>query len=116
MMDRYRDRRYELSMFALLLGIVGVAATLWALSRAFSPGESADLLGSSALGFVGVLLFVWILAWLFCPPDVGPWIRLYEYPARSQDRAVELLRDRYARGELTREQYRQMVEDLGARP
>ncbi|ADG83130.1 hypothetical protein Tfer_0802 [Thermincola ferriacetica] len=39
----------------------------------------------------------------------GP--REHGYPGHT-DSAEEILRQRYAKGEITREQYRQMIEDL----
>jgi len=76
-----------------------------------------------ASGIIGILIglfflfiFVWIIVWL---ARSIMWIsRGYRYSSRNRwmwwdhDDALEILRERYARGEVTKEQYDKMREDL----
>ena len=67
--------------------------------------------GWLGLGFLHMALF-WILVVLGIVV-LAKWLA-GSGPATSADRALEILKERYAKGELTREQYEQMKRDLGA--
>lgn len=56
-------------------------------------------------GIFLVLIIFWIARWVFWPWGRG-WYR-YEHMS-----AESILRERYARGEITHEQYQQMMQDL----
>lgn len=58
----------------------------------------------------GVLLLV---VWLVRRAGTGNSGSGIGYPARSQPTAREILQARYARGEITREEYQQMLADIG---
>lgn len=66
-----------------------------------------------AIGVVGFVLFIIAIAYIF------GWIfrsgRYEEYHGRSggYDRAIEELKLRYARGEITHEEYENMKRDIG---
>lgn len=75
--------------------------------------------GWIGLGMVHMLLF-WVLVilgiavllrWLTSGPG-GPGISSGEMPQR----AIDILKARYAKGELTREQFEQMKREIGEAP
>jgi len=57
-----------------------------------------------------VLLVVWL--WRRLVPG-GPVMAAPQYPAGTLASPKEILQIRYVRGEITREQYQQMLADLG---
>ena len=76
-----------------------------------------------ASGIVGTLtglfflfIFIWIIVWF--ARSIGWMSRSYRYSSRNRwtwwdhDDALEILRERYARGEITKEQYDKRREDL----
>ena len=66
--------------------------------------------GWIGLGFLHMGLF-WILVILGIVVLVR-WLAASS-PASTPGRALEILKERYAKGELTREQYEQMKRELG---
>jgi putative membrane protein len=66
--------------------------------------------GWIGLGFLHMALF-WILVILGIAVLVK-WLAGSD-PSSSPGRALEILKERYAKGELTREQYDQMKRELG---
>ncbi len=45
-------------------------------------------------------------------PELGQWIQPGRPAAGSVDSAQDVLRERYARGEISREQYQEMRDEL----
>ena len=71
----------------------------------------------TAVVWIGlIVLGIWLLAKLF--PNVGSAGRRTDSGGRARatgdDTAMEILRRRYARGELTKEEYEMMRHDLSA--
>jgi putative membrane protein len=66
-------------------------------------------------GFFWIFAIFWFIRWLFWPRRWGyGWGSGY-YGRRywgNEDRAYYILRERYARGEITKEQFDQMMRDL----
>jgi putative membrane protein len=69
--------------------------------------------GWIGLGFLHMALF-WVLVILGIVV-LARWLA-GSGPASSASRALEILKERYAKGELTREQFEQMKRDLGESP
>jgi len=61
---------------------------------------------------MGVFFAVWAIGWAF----TWPWrSRQYWYGRRWADPAYQIIRERYARGEIIRQQLDQMKRDLESR-
>jgi len=115
---------------AIMLVLIGVAAVIAALHIgtstfppvfsayfAWMPGVIAGIIG---LIFV-IILITWAFSWAFRPWG-RPW-RARRYAGWGwgwwggpswwgDDSAVGIIRERYARGEITKEQFDQMMRDL----
>jgi uncharacterized membrane protein len=53
---------------------------------------------------IGIVLLLWFVSWIF----VWPWRHRYW----GEEREIRILRRRYARGEITRAQFKRMMKDL----
>ena len=63
-------------------------------------------------GFFWIFSIFWFVRWLFFPWRWGYSRRYWGWGGGYGDRAYYILRERYARGEITKDQYDQMVRDL----
>jgi uncharacterized membrane protein len=99
-------------MFVLIGASVFVSIVFLNSLTAFSnPGAVWGIVGP-AIGFFFLILFLFGWAW-FPYNRQRYWRRRYrDYWAPDDDDAVQVLRQRYARGEITREQLEQMTRDL----
>ena len=73
-----------------------------------------DGFGGMGWGWIGLGMIHMILFWVLVILGIAALVRwLRSSPgSESGGRALEILKERYARGELTREQYEQMKRDL----
>ena len=62
-------------------------------------------------GLFSLFFFFWVLSWFFRPWGWG-WGYRRRYGRWRYDDAERILRERYARGEITKEQFEQMTRDL----
>jgi len=106
---------------AVLFILIGIAAVIGAI---MNPHPVIDYTGGwvgIAWGAFGTLIglffiFIWIIMW--SAGSIGWMSRNYRYSSRNRwtwwdhDDALEILRERYARGEITKEQYDKMRDDL----
>jgi putative membrane protein len=115
----FDTRFWVFAGFAILLSMVALMVVLSiVLPTRFGFGMMNNLAGSWGWmwGLVGLLFVVLVLGWVFrvalwgvAPSNVG-----YGYFRRWRpDGASAIVRTRYARGEITRDQYEQMLRELG---
>jgi Short C-terminal domain len=90
--------RMRVSLSSAMLLLTGCAGPL---GPPFGPGPEAD----SLFGILVILLFGGLLY-----RSAKGW----RNPKHSESPAIHILRERYARGELTREQFQNMMRDLSA--
>jgi putative membrane protein len=109
--------RLWLWAIVVLLGILSLAALFWAdvshysmvPMRSFYYAYFFPLFPFSFLGFFLILLLIFAaFGWLFW--GWGWWHDGHR--GRYWDEAHHILRLRYAKGEITKEQYEQMLRDL----
>jgi putative membrane protein len=62
-------------------------------------------------GILGVIFLIFIIFWIARWWLFWPWRERYHTGYREDD-AHEILRERYAKGEITKEQFEQMIRDL----
>lgn len=92
----------------VLLGVSIAASLILVALRAPGTGFGFYPFGFGWIFFFLFFLFFWGLPWLG-----GRGWRRYGRPYwRYQDDAHAILRTRYARGEITRDQFEQMMRDL----
>ncbi len=118
---RPRRRRIWL-VAAVALAVVAVVGVLLLLyvNGAFGPTPFGN---HPYFGFFGGFLLLFIIVWLgFLLLRISFWTARtqgraggYGGPNRGPDPAVRIARQRYARGEITREQFDQIMTDLGRR-
>jgi len=97
-----------------IIGLIAVMGISIALSFYFAPRPAGPFyypFFPFHFGWLGgiflIFLLFWIARWFF-----WPWRGGY-YSYRFQHRNAEsILKERYAKGEITREQFEQMMHDL----
>jgi len=113
-------RIFVIGLVAMFI-LIGIAAVIGAIMNPYSVIDYTGGWVGIAWGIVGTLMglsfvVIWMIMWL-----VGSimWIsRGYRYSSRNRwiwwnhDDALKILRERYARGKITKEQYVKMREDL----
>ena len=131
--ERYDPRRWLYVGLAALSVLIGVAVVLDVAVSLWRNQLPSWSLGSAPwswiFGLVGFLIAIWIVVWIFRllfwglwgGPNYGHyWRHYYRHyyprgPFAPSDPATEIARERYARGEITQEQFDQIMEQLGKR-
>jgi uncharacterized membrane protein len=108
---------------AVMLALIGAAIFLVILSPAtfgYHPPAGYSIGPWGLFGtFFLIFIFVWIILWIV---RIGVWgsrsrgYYLQGGPRGRRYAAFAIARERYARGEITREQYDQIMQDLSRRP
>ncbi|UVS70033.1 SHOCT domain-containing protein [Nitrososphaera viennensis] len=96
-----------------LIAAIGIAIVLSFYLAPRPPG--AFYFFPFHFGWLGgiFLIFIvfWIARWLLWPWRGGRGY-YYAYPYQQRADAVSIVRERYAKGEITKEQFEQMLRDL----
>jgi len=103
--------------------LIGIAAVIGAIMNPHSVidytggwvGIASEIVGT-LIDLFFLIIFIWIIVWF--ARSIGWMSGSYRYSSRNRwtwldhDDALEILRERYARGEITKEQYGKRREDL----
>lgn len=93
----------------VMFTLIGLAAVFGVL---FGAGVFLAIgIWSWIWNLIGLFIFLWFLFFIF-RVFVRPWRFHRYYNFWDHDDAIETLRQRYARGEIGKEQYEQMMNDL----
>lgn len=109
---RHTRRLIGFGIFALVAALViGTLAFLVAMAWRGTSFGSMPFFGFGWIGFLLVFfLFFGLMRWAFWWPGRWGYYRGYGYGRENE--AYHSLRERYARGEITKDQYDQMMRDL----
>jgi hypothetical protein len=92
--------RMRVSLSSAMLLMTGCAGPL---GPPFVPGPEVDTV-------FGILMFLLFAGLLYRAAKGG------QNPKRLESLPIQILRERYARGELTREEFQNMMRDLSSSP
>jgi len=110
--DSYRHRKWIGFGFAGLLLLIGVAIIVGAVLRAvIAPTSGFRGFFFFPFGFVFFLFFLFFIFGWFRWWGWGGW-RGYPMTWGYHDSAAEILRRRYAHGEISKDQFDQMMRDI----
>src|SRR6266508_2240689 len=102
-------RMWRWAPFDLQTEIFGVAIVVGLIFRALSPGSPGPWFPFYGFWFFfAFFALFWAVRWFFWPWGWGYSRRRYWHG----DESYYILRARYARGEITKEQYEQTMRDL----
>lgn len=97
------------------VAFIAVIATIATLGIIFRPPTVAyypfGFFPWAFFGFFWIFAVFWVVRWLFFPWRWG-YRRRYWGGWGYGDNSFYILRERYARGEITKDQYDQMMRDL----
>jgi putative membrane protein len=95
-----------------LIVVIGLSIVLSFYFAPRPPGASYYPFFPFHFGWLGgiFLIFIvfWVAKWLIWPWRGG----YYSYPHHQRADAASIVKERYAKGEITKEQFEQMLRDL----
>jgi putative membrane protein len=95
-----------------LIAVIGVSIVLSLYFVPRSPGAFYYPFFPFHFGWLGgiflIFIIFWVARWLFWPWRGG----YYSYPHRQRADPASIVRERYAKGEITKEQFEQIMRDL----
>jgi putative membrane protein len=99
-----------------IIGLIAVIGVAIALSLYFAPWRPGGFyypfffpFQFGWLGIIFLIFMVFLVARLFFWPWRGGY---YSFPHQQRTDAASIVRERYAKGEITKEQFEQMLRDL----
>ena len=102
--------------FIALLAVIGTIAAIGYLLRpvgvTYYPFGFGFFPFGLFFGFFWIIAIFWFVRFLFWPWRWGMGRRYYGHGWGYGDQAYNILRERYARGEISKDQYDQMMRDL----
>jgi len=131
--DGFDPRRWLAAGFAALMALIGISILIAVLIPAVR-GQAPNWVAGSAPwdwigGLIGLFLALWIAIWILRlviwgasgRPYYSPgWRHYYRHywagPPYGHDPALEIARERFARGEISQDQFDQIVRQLGKGP
>ncbi len=111
MFGKNRDLIWFLVVLALFVGILPIL--IWGSRRGYMYGMMGMMGYGWAFMFLipAVFLLLIVLGGYYLITEAG---RTDKSESSHGERALEILKERYTKGEITREQYLKMKEDLGS--
>lgn len=92
-------------VFRIAFGLIVIAIILGVISNGiFNGAQQPPVFPSWIWRLVAVLFLLWFLSWMF------RW--LWHHRHWDEEREIRILRRRYARGEISREEFLEMKKDL----
>ena len=98
-------------VISVVVLVVVLSIVFSVLSGVFGIASGVTLIPEWAWAIIGLIVALWVLGWLF-RLAFRPWGAHGEHWMRSGRRETGILRRRYARGEITRSQFKTMMKDL----
>ena len=105
-----------LSVMFILIGVAAVLSVVFNIHNYTVNGINwlgiASGIAGTLIGLFVLFIFIWFIVWIF--RFVGWSSRSWKYHSSwwGHDEAMEILRERYAKGEITKEEYDKMMNDL----
>ena len=96
-------------IFGVLLSIIGSFLLAWGYTVSSISGFNDWLRIGASSFLIGVGLLVLSVPWLRTPKEEEVKEKLLE---DDEDKAIEILKQRYAKGEIAKEEFEQMKKDL----
>jgi putative membrane protein len=109
MSDQESNRIRQIVSWSII-GLIAVIAVSIVLSLYFGSRPQGAFFPFS-FGWLGAIFLIfivfWVAKWFF-----WPWRRGYYSYVHQHRTAESILKERYAKGEITKEQFEQMMRDL----
>jgi putative membrane protein len=119
MSNNQSDRIRQIAGWGIigLIVVIGVSIVLSLLFAPWRPGGfSSHLFFPFHFGWLGtiflIFLVILIARWFIGPWRAGRGEGYHSYPQQPRPDAASIVKERYAKGEITKEQFEQMIRDL----